>query len=352
MSTEGSKHEEKGGYRQINKALNICAFNDYIQTQASKLPDLPDVEQITPRVLRILGQNPGKFTYQGTNTFVVGTGASRILIDTSGGEPEYATLLASTLEARGIEIKHVLVTHWHGDHSGGVPDLVRMYPHLEEHIYKNDPERGQQDIIDGQTFQVEGATVSAVHSPGHSEDHMCFILREEGAMFTGDNILGHGTSAVENLGVYMSSLEKMLEKSCRTGYPAHGVTIDDLPAKIGRELTQKQRREKQAMSALYRLHAVGQPRVTVGNLVTGMYGDSIDETTRRLALEPFVDEILRKLAGDGKVGFERRSGGRRWYLVSDERYSKRMVGAKSPSLIRVQTREILDLDTAPFSAVP
>jgi glyoxylase-like metal-dependent hydrolase (beta-lactamase superfamily II) len=75
------------------------------------------VEQITPRVLRVLGQNPGKFTFQGTNTFVVGTGASRILIDTSGGEPEYATLLASTLKTRGISLRYVLITHWHGKNS-------------------------------------------------------------------------------------------------------------------------------------------------------------------------------------------------------------------------------------------
>jgi hypothetical protein len=51
---------DKGGYRQINKSLNICAFEDYLQGQAALLPDLADVEQLTPRVLRVLGQNPGK----------------------------------------------------------------------------------------------------------------------------------------------------------------------------------------------------------------------------------------------------------------------------------------------------
>jgi glyoxylase-like metal-dependent hydrolase (beta-lactamase superfamily II) len=310
MSTKNNQHE-KGGYRQINKSLNIASFNDYLENQASKLPWIPDVEQLTPRILRVLGQNPGTFTFQGTNTFIVGTGKSRILIDTAGGEPEYAKLLASTLEARGISIQYALITHWHGDHSGGAPDLVRMYPHLKEHIYKNNPERGQQNIFDEQVFRVEGATISSLHSPGHSEDHMCFILEEECAMFTGDNILGHGTSAFENLGLYMSSLKKMLAKSCSTGYPAHGVTIDNLHAKIGRELTQKWRREKQVLSALER---VGQ-RVSVADLVTEMYGGSIDEITRTLTLVPIVDEILQKLAGDGRIGFERRSGGKKWYLV-------------------------------------
>ena len=53
-----TKH--RGGYKQINKALNICAFEDYLETQVARLPVLPDVEQITPRVLRVLGQNAGK----------------------------------------------------------------------------------------------------------------------------------------------------------------------------------------------------------------------------------------------------------------------------------------------------
>ncbi|KAK1919828.1 hypothetical protein P3342_002121 [Pyrenophora teres f. teres] len=202
MSMTSGNTKDKGGYRQINKSLNICAFEDYLNGQTAGLKPIPDVEQVTPRVMRVRGQNPGKFTMQGTNTFLVGTGASRILIDTSGGEPEYAKLLASTLEFLNISIKYVLLTHWHGDHTGG-----------------NIPEVGHRDISDGQLFHVEGATLVAVHTPGHAEDHMCFVLKEENSMFTGDNILGTGTSAVEDLGIFMSSLQKMLGKNCQTGHP-------------------------------------------------------------------------------------------------------------------------------------
>jgi hypothetical protein len=316
MATEISKGDDKGGYRQINKALNICAFDDYLKSQAASLPHLPDVEQLTPRVLRVLGQNPGKFTFQGTNTFVIGTGTSRILVDTSGGEPEYAALLASALEARAISLKYVLITHWHGDHSGGAPDLARMYPHLKENIYKNDPEQSQQNIRDGQIFRVQGATITAV--------------------------LGHGTSAVEDLGLYMSSLQKMAGKNCITGYPAHGVTIDDLHAKIGTELAQKWRREKQVMGTLERLRERGEKSVIVRDLVTGIYGDAVDESTRTMALEPFIDEVLRKLAGDGRVGFEIRSRQKRWHSVPKKRCNRDMKFVQSA--MQVQVCKVFDID--------
>ncbi|KAG6097275.1 hypothetical protein E4U14_007751 [Claviceps sp. LM454 group G7] len=306
---------DKGGYRQINSSLNICAFEDYLKSQTDNLPELPDVEQITPRVLRVLGQNPGKFTYQGTNTYIVGTGKHRLIVDTSGGEIEWAELLESTLSSLNISLSHVLLTHWHGDHTGGVPDLVRIYPHLEHDIYKNEPESGQQDIVDGQIFRVEGATVRALHVPGHSDDHMCFILEEEQAMFTGDNILGHGTSAVEDLGTFMTSMQRMLDQRCLTGYSAHGAVIADLPGKIRTELANKRRREKQILLALGRVRQRRQKSITVEDLVTEIYGESMDESTRTLALMPFTDEVLRKLAGDFKVAFEVRAGKRRWYSV-------------------------------------
>ncbi|KXT14300.1 hypothetical protein AC579_8413 [Pseudocercospora musae] len=301
---------DKSGYRQINKALNICAFDDYLKGQRAHLPKLSNVEQVTPRVLR--------FTLQGTNTFIVGEGRDRIIVDTSGGEKEWIELLQATLLDRGINITHVLLTHWHGDHTGGVPDLIRLYPHLKDHIYKNEPERDQQEIQDGQIFAVEGATIRALHVPGHSTDHMCFILEEEQAMFTGDNILGHGTSAVEDLGTFMTSLQTMKDQKCKTGYSAHGITIDNLPVKIGGELTKLLRREKQVLSALAQVRKRGERCAVLRDIVTEIYGEALDEETRTLALEPFIDEVLRKLAGDGRVAFQKRGGVKKWYSLEVE----------------------------------
>ena len=261
-----------------------------------------------------------QFTLQGTNTYIVGTGQHRLIIDTAQGYPAWANLIEPTLDERCIALSHVLLTHWHGDHTGGVPDLIRLYPNLAEGIYKNFPEHGQRPIEEGQVFCVEGATVRAIYAPGHSHDHMCFILEEENAMFTGDNVLGHGTSAVEKLGLYMDTLRKLNSQGCTVGYPAHGAVISDLPAKINGELAQKVRREKQCLSALNRIgnghSSATRGSATVGELIDEIHGEQLDAEVRKLALEPFMDEVLRKLAEDGKVGFHVRKGTRRWFAVA------------------------------------
>ncbi|KAI1197710.1 hydroxyacylglutathione hydrolase [Nemania serpens] len=305
----------QGGYQQINKALNICVFEEYLEEQLKKLPELQDVEQITPRVMRILGQNPGKFTLQGTNTYIVGTGNARLMIDTGQGIPEWADLVESTLRECGISLSHVLLTHWHGDHTGGVPDLLSLYPHLSTAIFKNSPAKDQRPILDGQIFELEGATIRAVHAPGHSHDHMCFVLEEENAMFTGDNILGHGTSAVEDLGTLIGSWREMLTHNCVKGYPAHGEVVPNLDAKIKGELASKARREKLVLAALRRARGDGRARsrITTKQLVTLIHGDGLNEDIRMLALEPFMDEVLKKLAEDGMVGFELRDNEKRWF---------------------------------------
>jgi glyoxylase-like metal-dependent hydrolase (beta-lactamase superfamily II) len=140
---------------------------------------------------------------------------------------------------------------------------------------------------------------------------MCFVLEEECAMFTGDNILGHGTAAVEHLSTWMASLVVMQKHGCKVGYPAHGTVVKNLPAKIALELAAKRRRETQVLKALGQISG----GATVGQLVTAMHGDELDPEVRRLAIEPFIGEVLKKLAEDGKVAFRVRHGGRSWFAI-------------------------------------
>lgn len=161
----------------------------------------------------------------------------------------------------------------------------------------------------------------AVHAPGHSHDHMCFILEEENAMFTGDNVLGHGTAAVEKLSTWMASLRLMQSHNCTIGYPAHGDVVQNLPQKITMELSQKSKREEQVIRTLGRIkpkqQAAGNCKgsVNVKQLVEETYGVGVDRGVKEMALEPFMDEVLRKLAEDGRVAFEVRGGEKRWFLL-------------------------------------
>ena len=130
-----------------------------------------------------------QFSIPGTNTYLVGQGAERILIDTGEGRPSWQVALRSVLATEGATIKQALLTHWHHDHADGVPDLLKICPDVK--IYKNQPKGNELDIEDGQEFTVEGATLRAFHTPGHTTDHMVFIFEEENAMFTGDSEFSH-----------------------------------------------------------------------------------------------------------------------------------------------------------------
>lgn len=228
--------------------------------------------------------------------------------------------MTKLLEDQDLDISHILLTHWHGDHTGGVPDLVLYNSVFAYRIYKNQPDRGQQPILDGQLFQTEGATVRAVFTPGHAVDHMCFVLEEENALFTGDNVLGHGYSVAEDLGQYTRSLAYMGDQHCAVGYPAHGIKIEDLPQKIKQYIRHKETRERQIYSALVsnkkrmvKAGLSGKGSLTIRELVHSLHGDVPDDIFVS-ALEPFTTEVLWKLAEDHKISFELDRGNRRWFL--------------------------------------
>ncbi|KAE9369614.1 putative metallo-beta-lactamase domain protein [Stipitochalara longipes BDJ] len=215
---------------------------------ATQLIPLPEVERLSSTVIRILGGNPGKFTLQGTNTYIVGNGRQRLLVDTGEGKPSWIAALKDTLSKENATIGKAIITHWHQDHTGGIKHLLEHSP--DTTIYKHQPSDGQQDIQDGQKFQVDGASLRAFFSPGHTQDHMSLILEEEDAMFTGDNVLGAGTTNFEDLLTYVQSLEKMRGQFQGRAYPGHGPVIEDGPSKILEYIRHRQQRENQVIQVL------------------------------------------------------------------------------------------------------
>jgi glyoxylase-like metal-dependent hydrolase (beta-lactamase superfamily II) len=109
-------------------------------------------------------------------------------------------------------------------------------------------------LKDGSVVRTEGASLRALHTPGHALDHLCFILEEENALFSGDNVLGVGTTVIPaesgDLGDYMASLQRVLSQEPGRIYPAHGPCIEDGPAKLREYIAHRQDRENQILSAM------------------------------------------------------------------------------------------------------
>ncbi|KAJ5769867.1 uncharacterized protein N7511_001918 [Penicillium nucicola] len=280
---------------------------------ATQLVQLPEVERLSASVIRILGGNPGKFTLQGTNTYLLGHGPQRILIDTGEGKPSWAATLQNLLATEKATVTQTLLTHWHPDHVNGVQNLRKICPNAQ--IFKNDPNTDQADITDGQVFSVDGVTLRAIHTPGHTTDHMVFWFEEEAAMFTGDNVLGHGTAVFQDLKTYLSSLHRMRERvSGGRGYPGHGAVLENTGSRITEYIKHRQQREDEVLRVL----RYGKLDVSDGESGSG----SENEGERKQAWTPIelvkviyrdvseslhlpasggVLQVLGKLEGEGKV---------------------------------------------------
>ena len=222
---------------------------------------LPDVDVWSDRVVVALGQNPGVFTGPGTNTYLVGSGSERILVDTGQGVPAYLGVLERALERAGCRIQEIALTHGHPDHVGGVAALLERFgplrvskrPHAK---FDRACPAAITPIDDGSRLRTDGATLRAVHTPGHAEDHLCFVLEEEQSLFSGDNVLGVGTTVIPDeggdLADYMRSLARLEEEAPRAIYPAHGPRIGDGVAKLREYIEHRNAREREILEALRR----------------------------------------------------------------------------------------------------
>ena len=232
----------------------------------------------------------------------------RLLIDTGEGKSSWLQHLASVLAAEKASISHALLTHWHPDHVGGLENLRSLCPDVL--VYKHPSSHWshsaiQHSINDGQTFNVNGANLLAVHCPGHTKDHMAFILEEEDAMFTGDNVLGHGTAVFEDLAVYLGSLSLMRERTKGRAYPGHGEVIEDGPAKIDEYIAHRQHREDEILQALKAADREAAPM----ELVKVVYKD-VPEYLHVPAAGGVI-QVLQKLERERKVG----ENGGRWHIA-------------------------------------
>ncbi|XP_045472738.1 endoribonuclease LACTB2 [Harmonia axyridis] len=270
---------------------------------------IPAVTKISPRIIRILGCNPGTMTLQGTNTYIVGTGKRRILIDTGDSDvPQYLNHLKSVLKHEKIDLAHILITHWHHDHIGGLCDVMSIegktantqvwkFPTTEEKDLNTNIEI--ENLTENQEFSVEGATLRVVHTPGHTADHVVLHLLEDNAIFSGDCILGEGTTVFENLYDFMRSLNKLLELKPAVIYPGHGNVIHNPSQTIEYYISHRMERETQIMETLNNNR---QKAFSESELVKIIYMDTPEKLHK--AAEQTLKHHLQKLLQENKVVME------------------------------------------------
>jgi glyoxylase-like metal-dependent hydrolase (beta-lactamase superfamily II) len=237
----------------------------------------------------VLAPNPGVFTLEGTNTWVIGLGPS-LVIDPGPADGEHLEAVAR----EAGDVRAILLTHHHPDHA---PGAARLRDLTGAPVMAFDPGPREERIEDGAVVTTAGATLTAVHTPGHTPDHLVFVDGESRSMFTGDVVLGWGTSVIDppegDLSAYVASLRRMLALEPGALYPGHGPVVPDGSAKLREYLDHREEREREVLAAL-----AGGPR-TPAEMVPGIYA-GYPEEVHAIAARSLLAHLL-KLEAEGRV---------------------------------------------------
>jgi glyoxylase-like metal-dependent hydrolase (beta-lactamase superfamily II) len=230
------------------------------------------LERVAPGLRRILARNPGPFTFKGTGTYVVGEGEVAV-IDPGPDLPEHVEALLEGLG--GERVTHILVTHTHRDHSPAAKALKAATgaptygfgPHAGDRrgggrtASADAVEEGgdfdflpDRRLADGEAVAGRGWRLEAVHTPGHTSNHLCFAWADEGILFSGDHVMGWSTSVIAppdgDMGAYRTALEKLLLRDDRVYWPTHGPAIPDPKPHVRAFIAHRRERESGVLECL------------------------------------------------------------------------------------------------------
>lgn len=273
------------------------------------------VEQAAPLVRRVVCANPSAFTFRGTNTYIIGRGAVAVL-DPGPADPAHlAAILAAT---RGETITHVIVSHTHRDHSPGAAALVAATgaatygfgPHLTP------PDAGGEGgdhgfdpdvrVPDGGTIEGEHWRLTALHTPGHCANHLCFAMDGNGVLFSADHVMSWSTSVVSppdgDMADYMRSLGRVMAREDARLLPGHGPAITEPRPFLAALAAHRREREAKVLAALQAAGAA-----TPAALVPAVYGP-LDARLVGPAGRSLLAHLL-KLEAEGQVA---RDAGEAW----------------------------------------
>ena len=270
------------------------------------------VEWIAPGIRRVICGNPGPFTFRGTNTYLIGRGEVAVL---DPGPVDAAHLDALLAAGSGERVTRILISHTHRDHSPNAAPLkaatgaetLGFGPHLTP---ASEGEGGDHDFLpdtrlsDGAVVEGDGWRLTALHTPGHCANHLCFALETEaelappGVLFSADHVMAWSTSVVSppdgDMADYMHSLDRVAARKDRLLLPGHGPAHDDPGPYIRALIAHRQEREATVLAALRA--APGPASAT--ELVRAVYGPALEERLVPAAARSLLAHLL-KLAGEG-----------------------------------------------------
>lgn len=207
-------------------------------------------EKMLPSIRRIVARNPGVMTYHGTNTYLVEGERGIIVIDPGPARDDH---VEAVMAATGGRISDILLSHGHGDHVGA-SDMLRARSGAPVHAADIPPVRDSVIIDAVLTDGMRIGPLRALATPGHSLDHFCFLLEEQGLIFSGDHVMTWSSSIVSpkhgDMLHYMRSLELLIARNDPLLLPGHGPMLPKPQAFYRYLLDLRLRREKAVLAAL------------------------------------------------------------------------------------------------------
>jgi glyoxylase-like metal-dependent hydrolase (beta-lactamase superfamily II) len=263
---------------------------------------LPRTERLDEVVTRVLAPNPSPMTLDGTNTYVLGLpGSGEVLVvDPGPDDPGHLARVESVVRERDAQVRSVVVTHHHLDHSEAAATWARRFgTDVAAARVASSP---ASTLGEGDRVGLAGLDVEVVATPGHTLDHLSLRLGT-GALLTGDHVLGRGTSVVAHpdgdLAAYLTSLRRVLELGPNALYPGHGPALTEDPSAVLRFYAEHREYRQQQLLASLR-----DGPATPGQLVARMYADvpehlwSAAEASTRAAVDLLVARDRVRIVGD------------------------------------------------------
>jgi glyoxylase-like metal-dependent hydrolase (beta-lactamase superfamily II) len=253
-------------------------------------------------VTRVVAPNPGPYTGPGTNTWILGAGPVVVVIDPGPDDDRH--LAAIERKLAGATVGVVLVTHSHPDH---LPLAERLAAAHGASVRRY-PELGDRDVV-----RVGTVNVTALYTPGHSADHLGFWLAEDRVVFTGDLVLGKGSSMVTypegDVAAYLRSLDRLLALEPRMLFPGHWDPVTDAMGKLREYRAHRLEREAQVLAQVRR--SPGTARELTRRVYGSQLGDELlvaAEMTMRAHLQKLVDDGQVRTSGPQQNTFEPATG--------------------------------------------